>query len=118
MGTWNKRNNGEPLTSTGTITASANGNSDEIDVRGLLSGSMQFVWEDIDAFDARVILQGSNDGTNWNDFGGDGGGIIMLLEDDSQVWEFKEFTTKFVRLDYTANDVTTGTLNWYFEGLS
>lgn|SRR3990167_95818 len=90
--------------------------SASIETRYLSWGSLQFNWVDIDAFNARVILQGSNDNTSWNDFGGEGGGIITLLDTDTQIWEFTKFTTRYIRLDFTANNVTSGSASLYFEG--
>lgn len=82
--------------------------SDSIPVMKHSFGSVQFSWEDIDAFNATVILQGSNDNENWNDLGGNTGGIILLNTPGSQVWEFTEFTTRYIRLSYQANSVSEG----------
>lgn len=71
-------------------------------------GSIQLFWDDLDAFNARAILQSSDDGVNWNDLGGQKGGIILMDSPDSQRWEIVNILSKFIKLDYTANSVTTG----------
>ena len=71
-------------------------------------GSVQFLWTGLDAFNARAILQSSDDGTNWNDLGGQQAGVILIDSPDSQIWEMVNIPSKFIRLDYTANSVTIG----------
>jgi len=71
-------------------------------------GSIQLLWTGLNAFNARAILQGSDDGTNWNNLGGQKGGIILIDSPDSQVWEMIGISCKFIRLDYTSNSVTLG----------
>lgn len=97
-----------------SFTLTSDGQSEAIDVTGFSKGSFQLIWTGLDAFNATAIMQGSNDNSNWNDLGGADGGVILLNSPDSQVWEFKEFTTKYIRLDYTANNVTAGTGSWEF----
>ena len=99
-----------------TYSISSSFSSESIDTRYLTQGSLQFTWSNFDAFNARVILQGSNDAINWVDFGGAAGGITITRSDSSQLWEFTIFTTRYIRLDFTANNVSTGTATLLFEG--
>lgn len=117
---FNQPRNGEPISLSGSFSdASADQATDAILVKGALSGAFHLYWSGLDAYNATVILQGSNVNNSadeyWNDLGGDSGGAIMLRDPDSQIWEFTKFTTKYIRLSYQANNVTTGTINWYFE---
>lgn len=91
-----------------TLDLSSDFSSDTIKVEGHTKGSVQINWTGIDAFNSTIILQGSDDETNWNDLGGDTGGIILLNTPDSQVWEFTTFTTRYIRVSYQANSVTEG----------
>jgi hypothetical protein len=91
--------------------------SEWIPVHGLRHGSFQVSWSGLDATDSTMFLQGTDDQVGFGQFGDDFGGItITSLISDSQIWEFTVFTTKYIRLAYTANSVTTGTANYLFEG--
>jgi len=90
--------------------------SEGIDVRYLTQGSIQFDWADLDAFNARVIIQGSNNSIDWSDFGGADGGITITRATSAQIWEFTKFTTRYIRLDFTSNNVSTGSASLLFEG--
>lgn len=83
--------------------------SNVLDVSRNSSGYVSASWTGIDGTNSTMILEGSNDNQNWSELGGDLGGIVIQsLQDDSQIWEFTLFTTKYIRLSYKANNVTTG----------
>lgn len=69
-------------------------------------GSLQFTWQGLDAADATFNIEGSNDNENWQ--------LLynpdqpMADPSDSVLVEFTHFTTRYIRLRYTANSVTTG----------
>lgn len=84
-------------------------NSNPMDVSRNSSGFIAATWTGIDGTNSTMILEGSNDGVNWVELGGDAGGIVIQsLQNDTQIWEFTTFTTKLIRLAYKANNVTTG----------
>lgn len=84
-------------------------NSAPMDVSRNSSGFISATWNGIDGTNSTMVIEGSNDGVNWAELGGDLGGItIQSLQNDTQIWEFTSFTTKLVRLAYKANNVTTG----------
>lgn len=92
-----------------TLSLAATANSAAQEVTPYSRGSLQISWTGLDAFNGTIILEGSNDGTNWNELGGADAGITLDENDDSQIWEFTEFSTVYVRAAYKANNVTTGT---------
>lgn len=88
---------------------STNFNSNPMDVSRSVAGFIAATWSGIDGTNSTMILEGSNDGVNWGELGGEDGGIVIQsLDDDTQIWEFTSFTTKLIRLAYKANNVTTG----------
>lgn len=117
---FNHPRNANPISSTGTIEPSTDSSTTIIDVKGSRNGAFHLYWSSLDAFNATAIMQGSNvnnaSDEYWNDLGGSTGGATLERSPDSQIWEFKEFTTRFIRLSYQANNVTTGTITWQFEG--
>ena len=74
--------------------------------------SFSLSWENLNAFNARAILQCSVDGTNWNDLGGQEGGIILDTETDGQVWLIEFTKIPYIRLELTKNNLTSGTITW------
>ena len=103
-------------TEVSDIDASSDYQSTAIDVESSNFGSLSLIWSGFLSFNGRAILQGSNDGTNWNDLGGADGGIVLDLENDIQLWEITNITYKYLRLDYTANNVSSGTFTIQFKG--
>ena len=106
----------ETLLATQIVTPPADLQTLALDVSRCDKGVFQLNWADLDAFNARFILQGSLDGINWNDLGGEAGGIILDIEDDTQIWELTEISFNYLRADFTANNVTTGALELLFKG--
>ena len=108
----------EVIYATQTIVSPATQATDAINVERCNTGEFSLQWSALTAFNARFILQASTDGTNWNDLGGQAGGIILSSEDDTQIWEFTSIPFTYLRADFTANNVTTGTLNLIFRGFA
>lgn len=78
------------------------------------SGSLVADWSGADTNKATMILEGSNDDSNWAEINGSG----FQFKDASgvQAWEFTQFTFKHIRAVFTANSNTAGTLNLNFYG--
>lgn len=100
---------GDPNSVASGTSAASNFNSSSWDVENLLSGSMRVSWESINKNTGTIVLEGSNDGTNWDELSGSGYRINDTPE-DSLIYEFTSFSTKEIRLAYTANTVTAGTI--------
>ncbi len=79
-------------------------------------GSLQVVWSGLDALDATVELQVSNNNTDWNCYGG-AVPVTLDVAAESQVFEFREFMSRYVRLRYVRGSVTTGTITIITHGL-
>jgi len=77
-------------------------------------------WSGITAFDSTLEIQGSllksTDDSNWN--------IIeqsdTIIDDATnlQIWEIIDITCRYIRVSYTANTNTTGTLTILYLGVS
>ena len=106
----------ETLLATQTVASPTDFQTVALDVSRCGKGIFQLNWADLNAFNARFILQGSLDGINWNDLGGSLGGIILDVEDDVQIWELTEIAFNYLRADFTANNVNTGALELLFLG--
>ncbi len=84
--------------------------------RPLAQGSLQLIWESLDALDAEADVQVSNDNINWNCYGGSVP-ITLTPASDNQLWSWPNgFTERYVRLRYTANSVTSGTIKLWTHG--
>jgi len=77
--------------------------------RPLRQGSLQVIWSGLNSLDGELEVEISNDNINWNCYGG-GVGITMDTANDSQIFEFTHFNSRYVRLSYYKNSVTTGTI--------
>ena len=79
--------------------------------RPMINGSIHIIWSGLDALDGEVEIEISNDEINWNCYGG---GVACALDTvggaDNQVFEFTHFTFRYVRVRYTKNSVTTGSI--------
>lgn len=88
-------------------------NSPAIDLTGRSKALVRAVWSGITAQDATLVLEVSADGINWGQLGESG---IAMIQDNSQIWQFIEIPARYVRLAYTRNANTTGTLDLYWAG--
>lgn len=105
------QNTAQVFKQSGTITpvASSTLYSDVIPVERASKLSFQLSWEGLVSFNARAILQCSSDNTNWNDLGG---GIILDLEDDTQIWLLDSKNILYLRLELSTNNLNSGTITW------
>ena len=110
-----------PLQITAAYSAGSNFVSESWEVmptypdRPLRQGSLQVIWSGLDALDAVVTLDVSNDNINWNCYGG----VVQVTIDvasDNQVYEFQKFMSRYVRLVYQKNSVTTGQIKIWTHG--
>lgn len=70
--------------------------------------SVQFVATGLDAADGVIKLQDSNDGTNWNDI--TGATITVATGTSTNMLRYTAFTADKVRVVWTKNSNTTGTI--------
>ena len=91
-------------------------NTDPIPVSPAEYGFAQVKWSGFEAFNGRIIWQASDNLVDWEDLGGADGGIVLDTEDGSQGWEMTILTFKFLRMEFTANNVATGDMSWTFKG--
>lgn len=104
------------------VDLSADYTSDAFDIQRHTSGSLHFLWKDLDAADATVRIEVSNvpDPTDpmwatWEIWTIYRGSEITLFETMcSQGWEIQDLGFRWARVVYTANSVTAGEGAWYF----
>lgn len=102
---------------TGSFSLNSNDDTGWIDTKGLVRGSFQLAWENHNGTISTAIMEGTNDTFLLpGEFGANLGGAVLDTETDSQIWEFKEFTVRYIRLAYTSNDATLGDASWVFWG--
>jgi hypothetical protein len=83
--------------------------------RPLRQGSLQAIWSGLDALTGTLELEVSNDNINWNCYGGVVE-VTMTPAADNQIYEFQKFMSRYVRVKYTKNTVTTGTIKIVTHG--
>jgi len=88
--------------------------SEPIPTKFCTSGIFNFRWADFDAYDAKAHLQGSYDGTTWNNL--DDQGALLDAPTETQIWELNEVNVFFIRLAIEFNTVTTGVFGFEFKG--
>lgn len=94
-----------------TFSAGSNYTSDAWYVQDLGNGSIQLIWSSLDALTGTAEIQASNDEVNWKLSGCSCSQITLSSASSNEIWEFKGgFTTRYIRLVYTKNTVTSGTL--------
>lgn len=89
------------------IDASQDVTSDEINVLNYKSVYLAINWEDLDAADATIQIQGSLDNSFWFD---EGAAITLAATPDSELVKMSDCGYKFVRVVYTANTNAAGTV--------
>ena len=101
------------------VDASADNNSKTINAHGYRSASLQVI-SSVDAADATVKLQGSNNGTDWADMVDVNNNAAEVTlpsgAGDSCILITNYF--KHIRIVYTKNSVTSGTVDYYWHGKS
>lgn len=112
------------VTSSGSFAMSSNADTAWIDVSTLNgggSGTFYASWDSsYDATDSTIIMEGADVDTGSaiiTEFGGNLGGLVIETAGaDNMGFEFTVFTTTFIRLAFTSNSATAGTLTWSFKG--
>jgi hypothetical protein len=79
-----------------------------------ISGILSLIWVDFDAADAVAHIQGSYDGSLWNNL--DGAGCAMDTAADVQLWEFNSLNVLYLRLYVNYGSLTTGEFAMQFRG--
>jgi hypothetical protein len=79
----------------------------------LAHGSVQVVWEGIDAGTGTLEIQVSNDNIHWNCYSDQ---TTIPAGSESQIYEFNKFTTRYLRVKWTKNTVSAGTITIWTAG--
>jgi len=98
---------------TGNLSASFN--TSAIPCEDFKSGTIQGVWTGADATDGTAQIEVSNDGTNWNNLGGNDGRATLSSAEDTQVWILSDINYKYLRFAYTNGTNTAGTITIYVD---
>lgn len=77
--------------------------------RPLRQGSLQVIWSGIDAGTGIIEVEVSNDNINWNCYA-DNTEVTIPAGSEAQMYEFEKFMTRYLRLRWTKNTVTAGTI--------
>lgn len=91
--------------------------SDPIDISYHTQGSLQLIWDSVNAFNATIIIEASNLPTpttdsDWTEL--DGSCFQIDTASDNRLYTLTtSFDYRWIRLNYQANNVSTGTLDWY-----
>jgi len=91
-------------------TMASDFNSTSWNVEGFNRGNIVAVWTSIDGSNSTMVIEGSDNDTDWNEIGSSGVTILSTV-DSSQGWDITSFEFKYYRLAYKANNVTTGTVD-------
>lgn len=75
-------------------------------------GSIEMSWTGADATDALLIPQGSNSKTCWADLLT--GSLVKKVDSpaDCHIYTFRDLPFKYLRIKFTANSNTTGTIDF------
>lgn len=75
-------------------------------------GSLQFTWSGLNTADSTIVVEGSDDSTNWNELSrldGTSNKITLVASSGSQLWQVLQFNTTYVRLTYAHGTNSAGT---------
>lgn len=101
-------------TQTVTLDDSAE-NTAGIDTSYFRYLSIQGVWSGADATDATIIPEFSNDGNNWEQDTSSAAAVTIGAAAGSDGWEWpRALGWRYVRVAYTPNTNSTGTLTLYY----
>lgn len=89
------------------ITVTGGFTTDVWDTSKLANGSVQFVWSSLNAGDGQLDVYVSNDNVNF-DVSGCADPVAVDTTSGTHVYEFRGFTTRYVRFAFTPGAVTTG----------
>lgn len=94
---------------------SANFNTPSIDMFDFSKGVLVATWSGADANnEATFVIETSTDKTNWNQLGESG--IALINESDTQIWQIIDIPARYIRIAYTDNRNTSGTVDINFVG--
>lgn len=91
------------------IDMSSNVLTSSIDVSAYKNGSAQFVWTGFNGTNAKAHFQWSEDGTNWEDWGGNEGAGTINEAASHQGFEFIDITFNYLRFEFLKGNGTAGT---------
>ena len=94
------------------LSMAADANGTPLDARGVVRGSVQYVWSGASATNATIKLQQSNNGTNWHDISGSS--VTVAAASGAGLVEMSGITTALIRAVFTRNAETTGTITAHF----
>jgi len=103
--------------STG-VAGSGDADSPAIDVSTFNSGFLVASWTGFDESDATFVIELSDDLTTWQQLGESGTPVNGDIPDGVQVWQILEFTSRYIRLKFTANANSAGSFDIQFTGRS
>lgn len=75
-------------------------------------GSIQLTWSGANTTDSTAVIEGSDDGTNWNVLArndGTSNAITLSAAAGSQIWELAGVRVTYVRLTYAHGSNSAGT---------
>lgn len=97
---------------TGTIVASGDSNTDPFSPGIGTAGSVQVIWTGLNATDATITVQTSNNATNYNDVTD----FTLSPSASNQIVNFCTVTTNYIRLAYDNGSVTAGNISYIWAG--
>lgn len=90
-------------------------NSTSIDFEGKNKGFIRASWSGANNDnEATFVIEISADNTNWSQLGESG--MALIVEEETQVWQFIEIPSRFARLAFTANGNSGGIVDIFWSG--
>lgn len=89
-------------------------NTEGLDLTQFPLLTIQAVWTGLDALDATLQPEVSNNGVHWLPPSGGEGPITLSASADTDGWEWQKMGWRYVRVKYVANSVTEGLISLYF----
>jgi len=99
--------NGKSLFTNYSMATAGDLSSEVIDIRNAIGYSVQTRWSGAGATDALVLIQGSNDGTNFVSVSS----VLVGAASGANLLNVERAMYKFMRVVFDKNSETTGTLN-------
>lgn len=94
----------------------ANENLESVDLSNFPTLAVQVVWTGVDGFAATLQPEVSIDGSNWLCPGTTDAILTLDSAADNDGWEWPSFPWRYIRMTYTSNSTTTGTITIYIYG--
>lgn len=89
------------------IPVTGNFTTDSWDTSKLANGSVQFVWSGLLTSNGQLDIYVSNDNVNF-DISGCADPVPVTTADGTHVYEFRGFTTRYIRFVFTVGSLTGG----------